>query len=70
MALFLKGTGCSLNCRVSNTIAQTFLQPILEHSLDSHVRVRAAALNTLGLIQRQGLMHPLQVPCLHFSGHL
>jgi hypothetical protein len=47
--------------RVSNTIAQTFLEAILEQCMDTHVRVRAAALNTLGHIQRQGLMHPLQV---------
>jgi hypothetical protein len=47
--------------RVSNTIAQTFLESVLEQCLDTHPRVRTAALNTLAHIQRQGLMHPLQV---------
>lgn len=45
---------------VSNTIAQTFLESVLEQCLDTHPRVRTAALNTLAHIQRQGLMHPLQ----------
>ncbi len=46
---------------VSGSMVQTFLDNILVQCLDVNVRLRNAAVNTIGIIIRQGLMHPLLV---------